>query len=199
MMNLYEGTSPISCLWDDYWAQVATLHFSGLRHRHEPICSPGDARGARNQKLHLGRRRKWLRHRHRGFNDYYNLVGDIVGSPHATSKATSTPRFHRPRGSAAACASAIGTMDQATPQSTHTVFPTTFIPRRLRLSVGTFTWDAGQSESHVTRFILSELQAQFCGGPFLACIGPDVTGGNIAGVNGHANAIPAMNCFNTPR
>jgi hypothetical protein len=200
MMNLYEGNVTNLMLWDDYWG--SSSHHTLFRNYvigTNQFVSPGDARGALQPGSFI-----WEDGGNgfgidiEDFNDYYNLVGDIVGSPHATTQGYVDSKISPATGfSSSVCIRYGYNGSSNTTVNPNTVFPTTFIHGVYGCQSGTFTWDAGHPNHTLPASFFLNSKPSWWGTLPWPAIGPDVTGGNIAGVNGHANAIPAMNCFNT--
>jgi hypothetical protein len=199
MMQLYEGNVVSLMLWDDYWGSSSHMtlfrnYVSGVSKRLPPL----DARGA----LVPGSA-AWEDGIGNDFgidindyNDYYNVVGDILGSTHGNSIPYVDSRVSPASGFGNNVYLRIGYngSDDAT-ISPNTVYPTTFIDGVYLPISATFQWNSGAHSLPVSFFFTSK--PSWWGSQPWPPIGPDVTGGNIAGVGGYANSIPAMDCFNS--
>ncbi len=199
MMNLLEGNIGNFNQVDDYWGSSShTTFFRTYAKGAHQYVPPMNARGA----LQVGSA-QW----EDGGNDfaydvndlqvYNNLVGVIAGSPHATSMGYAGVKISP----ASAFGNSVcirygydGSNDASI--SLNTTYSTAFIHGVYDCALGISTWTNGVTQTLPASFFLSVKPSWWGTLPWPA-IGPDVTGGNIAGVNGHANAIPAMNCFNT--
>jgi hypothetical protein len=130
---------------------------------------------------------------------YTNAVGVIVGSSHMQG--------NNPPGWKISPASGFGNnvcirfgyagANDTVGPSPNNAYNTAFIHGVYDCQAGTFTWDSGHPNHTLPASFFLNAKPSWWGTVPWPPIGPDVTGGNIAGVNGHANAIPAMNCFNT--
>jgi hypothetical protein len=198
MMNLYEGNIVSFMLWDDYWG--SSSHHTLFRNYvmgTEQNVPPDDARGTLQPGSAI-----WEDNGENfgidinDLNDYYNVVGDIIGSPHATSQSYVDSKVDPASGFGSKVCFRIGyDGSDNTTVSTNTVSPTTFIDGLYGCQSGTFTWASGAHSLPVSFFFSSK--PSFWGSQPWPPIGPDVTGGNITGVGGYANSIPAMDCFNS--
>jgi hypothetical protein len=198
MMNLYEGNIANLMLWDDYWG--SSSHHTLFRNYvlgTTQYVPPADARGALQPASAV-----WEDGGNtyaidiNDLNNYYNVVGDILGSPHATSRGYVDSKVDPASGFASNVCLRVGyNGSNDTTVSSSTVSSTTFIDGLYGCQSGTFTWASG-AHSLPASFFLSG-RPSWWGTQAWPPIGPDVTGGNITGVGGYANRIPAMDCFNS--
>src|SRR6266850_2575872 len=207
MMNLYEGNIVNFMLWDDFWGSSShhTLFRNYVIGTTQNV-PPRDVRGALQPGSFV-----WEDGNFNGFgidindlNDFYNVVGVIIGSPHATAQgyldSLVSPTNARGSGNCISlnCVGIRYGYDGANDAiiNPNTVFPTTFVHGVYGTQSGTFTWDAGHPNHTLPASFFLSAKPSWWGAQAWPPIGPDVTGGNIAGVGGFANRIPALDCFN---
>lgn len=198
MFNLIEGNVGDKLELDSTWGSSShyTLFrnwFSGSRQ----YVPPADARGA----LQLGSA-AWESANTFAYvidylSQYDNLVGNIAGSAHLLSTGAVNSRISPASGGGSPACSRFGyNSDDNSAVSPNNAYNTAFLHGNYDCIAGTFSWNPGTPQTLPASFFLNGKPSWWGTVPWPP-IGPDVTGGNIAGVNGHANAIPAQSCFNT--
>ena len=157
------------------------------------------------------------------YNRYFNFVGNVLGTPGYHTNYQVAPSSATDGGSAALANRSIYSFGYSGNEGTHGAFNNdmTLLPTTMR-------WGNYDTVNNAVRFVASEvptglslyanpvpvsqvlpaslrlaLQPGFWrtpwGTPPWPAIGPDVTGGNVPGLGGHANNIPAQMCYaNSP-
>lgn len=199
MMLLWEGNVTNFMLFDDYWGSNShyTLfrnYVSGSNQNVPPHNTPGALQlssavwedNGNDFAIDINSE-----------SQYFNVVGDILGSPHGTSQGYVDSKVNPASGSGNNVCFRIGYNGSNDNTVAGTLpYTTAFIHGLYGCQSGTFTWASGVTHTLPASFFLSG-KPNWWGSQPWPPIGPDVAGGNIAGVGGYANSIPAMDCFNS--
>jgi hypothetical protein len=157
------------------------------------------------------------------YNRYFNLVGNVLGTPGYHANYQVAPSSATDGGSASIADISIYSFGFSGNEGTHGAFnnDTTLLSTTLR-------WGNYDTVSNAVRFVAAEVPTGLSlyanpvpvsqvlptslrlasppgfwrtawGTPAWPAIGPDVNGGNVPGLGGHANNIPAQVCYaNSP-
>jgi len=157
------------------------------------------------------------------YNRYFNIIGNVMGTPGYHSNYQVAPSSATDSGNSSTANVSIYSFGYSGNEGTRGGFnnDTTLLPTTMR-------WGNYDSVNNAVRFVASEVPTSLSlysnplpssqllpaslrvssqpafwrtswGTPPWPAVGPDVTGGNVPGLGGHANNIPAQLCYaNSP-
>jgi hypothetical protein len=139
------------------------------------------------------------------FSRFYNVVGNILGTTGTNTiynTGTSTNRVYGYGGNGAVpdepnpltTIMAWGNCDSATGFNACR-FNSNEVPSSLSGTQAAYSNPVPGSQTLPSSFYYSSKPSWWPSGKAWPAIGPDVSGGNISGVNGHAYTIPAQDCY----
>jgi hypothetical protein len=197
MMNLFEGNSGNKFQPDSTWGSSShtTLfrnYFTGSRQYIPPMNSRGSLQPG-SASWEDGNA---FAYSIDSLAQFTNAVGNISGSAHLLGRNPTSFRISPASGGANAACWRIGYVSgNDSASNPNNADSTMFKHGMYDCNTGAITWDAAHPDHALpASFFLSSKPTWWGTAPWPA-IGPDITGGNISNVNGHANKIPAQLCF----
>jgi len=202
MMNLFEGNIGDKFQPDSTWGSsshttIFRNHFTGSRQYIPPL----NARGALQTGSATWEDANSFAYTIDFLAQFTNAVGNISGSAHLLGRSPASFTISPVAGGSNPACWRIGYLSgNDAASSLINADSTMFKHGMYDCNTGAITWDAGHPDHTLPASFFLSLKPSWWGTVPWPAIGPDVTGGNISNVNGHANKIPAQLCLeNTPK